>query len=541
MFTLHATAKLLRSLKVDVVPPVVPTTRLGNWYANHLRGPRSPIVCVSERTYLPVVIKPCAASALPRALADALGTLLTTIGIPDALVEQERFAMAQAAWAKTESRSLLGVLNEQAFLATTLLEQDAPSLAELNRQLADNIVKSQFPIDLTRQAFGLEAAAPPTSRATSPMQPVDAVEQLVRDFATRAPVDAHVVGVPVQVLELVREGITQRGLVAVCERGGERHRISLADVVFDASQPEALLSASVRRQLGLPPHPSTNSARRHKVSALPLGTQLEFVVLAVKSSALRCRELGSCREVTLRTAVRDEVPGEIVAVRVTKQWTHAGHPYVSGEVTGSRFDVAQLALVPLALRAEGDWNPDEEYWGEPGDSLRKWVREIIARGPRPAFEMEQVLPGGGEDDWEWDPIGDSVELKRAGQRAEANALLQGLLAQDLRCLDAHAHLGNTAFDHSPEVALRHYLVGAELGAQALGADFSGVLPWGLVDNRPYLRCLHGLGLCQWRLGRHREAAAVFSRMLWLNPGDNQGARFNLEEVEQGRDWVPDVE
>ncbi len=59
---------------------------------------------------------------------------------------------------------------------------------------------------------------------------------------------------------------------------------------------------------------------------------------------------------------------------------------------------------------------------------------------------------------------------------------------------------------------------------------------GLIDNRPFLRCLHGVGLCAWRLGNAREAAAVFRKMLWLIPNDNQGARFNLAAVEAGMTW-----
>lgn len=31
-----------------------------------------------------------------------------------------------------------------------------------------------------------------------------------------------------------------------------------------------------------------------------------------------------------------------------------------------------------------------------------------------------------------------------------------LLSQDLRCLDAHAHLGNVAFERFPTEAQRHY-------------------------------------------------------------------------------------
>ena len=76
----------------------------------------------------------------------------------------------------------------------------------------------------------------------------------------------------------------------------------------------------------------------------------------------------------------------------------------------------------------------------------------------------------------------------------------------------------------------------QIGNLSLGPDFSAVLPWGLIGNRPYLRCFHGYGLCLWRLKRFEEAAAVFSRMLWMNPSDNQGARFNLAEVRDGREW-----
>ena len=56
------------------------------------------------------------------------------------------------------------------------------------------------------------------------------------------------------------------------------------------------------------------------------------------------------------------------------------------------------------------------------------------------------------------------------------------------------------------------------------------LLWRMIDNRPFLRCIHGYGLCQWRLGNFDEAHRVFERMLWLNPPDNQGARFLTADV-----------
>jgi hypothetical protein len=71
----------------------------------------------------------------------------------------------------------------------------------------------------------------------------------------------------------------------------------------------------------------------------------------------------------------------------------------------------------------------------------------------------------------------------------------------------------------------------------MGERFEGVLPWGHVDNRPFLRCMHGYGLCLWRLGRFDEAERVFGRMLWLNPSDNQGVRFLFEDVRAGKAWA----
>jgi tetratricopeptide (TPR) repeat protein len=62
----------------------------------------------------------------------------------------------------------------------------------------------------------------------------------------------------------------------------------------------------------------------------------------------------------------------------------------------------------------------------------------------------------------------------------------------------------------------------------------GVLPWGWIDNRPWLRFLNGYGLCLWRLGNFKEAEHVFDRVLWLNPTDNQGVRFNIEAVRSER-------
>ena len=274
-----------------------------------------------------------------------------------------------------------------------------------------------------------------------------------------------------------------------------------------------------------------------KKKELDLSRPVELVVLSVKERAARCRPPGSERVITLRAShLWNAVPGEILTVKPQKQWRYAGHPYLSGEIQSTRLDVAALGLVPLGLEDMGMWDREEHYWGEDDESLEAWAEPVIARGPRPMFEMAQVLLGEDPDDPFEDPITRSNDLRDAGQKAEARKILMALCQADLRCLDAHSHLGNLVFNYFPQDALRHYEVGLRIGELSLGKDFDCVLPWGLIDNRPFLRCMHGYGLCLWRLGRFDEAERIFQQMLWLNPSDNQGVRFLIDEVKEKTAW-----
>lgn len=266
--------------------------------------------------------------------------------------------------------------------------------------------------------------------------------------------------------------------------------------------------------------------------------KIELVALAVKQSGIRCRTLDTGELVTLRKGVRDEAEAHILTVRPRKAWTYGRTTYLSGEVLGIKLDMAALKLVPLKLKDETLWDPKEEYWGEAGKPIMECFRPIIAAGPRLSFEMEQILPGLDCDDPDSDPIGQAVDLHDSGDTEGAYRILHQCLEADLRVLDAHAHLGHWAFgdgshEFAAEQAQRNYEAGVAIAELSLGPHFKGVLPWGRIDNRPFLRCLHGLGLCRWALGDLKEAGKIFERMLWLNPSDNQGIRFCLAEVTTG--------
>src|SRR5260370_4617112 len=71
-------------------------------------------------------------------------------------------------------------------------------------------------------------------------------------------------------------------------------------------------------------------------------------------------------------------------------------------------------LVALELRQQGEWDPAEEYWGEAGEPIEAWAKPIIKRGPRPMYEMEQILPGADPEDFDNDPIMEANELQERG-------------------------------------------------------------------------------------------------------------------------------
>jgi tetratricopeptide (TPR) repeat protein len=371
-----------------------------------------------------------------------------------------------------------------------------------------------------------------------------AFRQAFEDDVT-LPSDGFVIGEPLSVTEIEYDGNERRGLTARCRReDGSEHVVTASDVVFPRGSSGARHIAAYRKWLGLDPYPpdtsgTTRHKRQHKATPadVDMSGPVELIALSVKERAARCRLLGSDRAITLRASrLWDVVPGEIMTVKPRKQWSYVGHPYLSGEIESTRLDVRALGLVPLRLEGMGTWNPTEHYWGEENELIEEWAKPIIARGPRPELEMEQVLPGQDLDDPFADPITESNDLKDAGDRGEALQILMELCQADLRCLDAHAHLGNFVFEHRPEDAIRHYEVGLRIGELSLGDGFEGVLLWGHIDNRPFLRCMHGYGLCLWRLGRYDEAGRIFERMLWLNPSDNQGVRFLVEKVRAGKAW-----
>jgi hypothetical protein len=226
--------------------------------------------------------------------------------------------------------------------------------------------------------------------------------------------------------------------------------------------------------------------------------------------------------------------GIVCAVSARSSWRY---PFFTSSLGADARELAAGIETPLRLENRHHWDPEEEYWGEPGEPLEPYLHEIFAAGPRQAWEQEQRVPDVGRETFE-DPILEATELHGRAERERAHRLLTDLLSEEPRCLDSYAHLGAFAYDYCASLALPHYEAGVAIGELSLPEGFDGVLPWGWIDNRPFMRCLHGYGLCLWRLGRFAEAEAVFATLLWMNPGDSQGARELLETVRARAAWEP---
>jgi hypothetical protein len=338
-----------------------------------------------------------------------------------------------------------------------------------------------------------------------------------------------------------RQGVTAK----FRKKDKKMYEAAAWEVEVAAGPPGERSMAAYRRWLGMEPTTKTKMDTGKRAERKGgVGKVIELAVLVVRDKALDCRVLGEedGREVVVRAVVKGVVPGEIVRVVPEKRRMYGGQESIEGEVKGARIEAKALGLEPLKLRPEGTWDPKEMDWGEEGPSVEEWTKmlPVNARGKRPQYEMEQVVPGANFAE-EIDPIMEANELKDNGDARGARKILMELCRQDLRCLDAHAHLGNMVYQRQPEIAVKHYEVGMRIGELSFGEGFDGVLPWGLIDNRPFMRCMHGYGIALWRLRKFKEAEEIFRRMLMLNPMDNQGVRFLIDRVAKKEPWREDMD
>ncbi|GAA2218592.1 DUF6933 domain-containing protein [Micromonospora olivasterospora] len=137
MFILRATAKLRQR-----IGPLAPhdgeraTTVLGDWYATVLPWRPQVALLVNERTLLPALMPLAPAVTMPARASDQVGAVLTAHGVPDLVIRGEVDQMRQWRIAPTANRSIVGIMNDFAFLADTWRNAAKPNLLDLAVRLA---------------------------------------------------------------------------------------------------------------------------------------------------------------------------------------------------------------------------------------------------------------------------------------------------------------------------------------------------------------------------------------------------------------------
>ncbi len=91
---------------------------LGTWYATVLFWRPQVVLLVNERTLLPVLMPLAPAAKLLERLPSWLAATLDAHGVPRTFIDAELAQAADIGLTKTDSRSVLGVMNEFAQLAS---------------------------------------------------------------------------------------------------------------------------------------------------------------------------------------------------------------------------------------------------------------------------------------------------------------------------------------------------------------------------------------------------------------------------------------
>lgn len=117
MFVVHGTRKFLnRADATAAAPSESSTTKLGAWYATVLFWKPQVALFVNERTFLPVFVPLAPATEMGDRFPVELRRVLDAHGLDRRFVDGEIGSMGVGRFAKTVSRSVLGVMNEFAFL-----------------------------------------------------------------------------------------------------------------------------------------------------------------------------------------------------------------------------------------------------------------------------------------------------------------------------------------------------------------------------------------------------------------------------------------
>ena len=137
MLVVRGTTKLRDRVKGPVAgADEASTTALGDWFATALFWKPQVALLVNSATFLPVFVELAPAATLLGRIPAAIEAALWRQGVDEAFVAAERAAMGEVRIAPTNDRSVVGVMNEFAFLGETYHRNGTTDLGDLSLRLA---------------------------------------------------------------------------------------------------------------------------------------------------------------------------------------------------------------------------------------------------------------------------------------------------------------------------------------------------------------------------------------------------------------------
>ncbi len=142
MLIVRGTKKLRDRMKTAPAagPDEESTTLLGDWFVNALFWKPQVALLVNSRTFLPVYVPLAPAKTLLERIPDAIESTLRAHGVPEEALADERKAMSKVRLAPTNDRTVLGVMNEFAYLGEIFMIENGLDLDALSLRMSDIIV-----------------------------------------------------------------------------------------------------------------------------------------------------------------------------------------------------------------------------------------------------------------------------------------------------------------------------------------------------------------------------------------------------------------
>lgn len=229
--------------------------------------------------------------------------------------------------------------------------------------------------------------------------------------------------------------------------------------------------------------------------------------------------------------------------------------WVTHKARGARETRAMYELLIRSYRSrQMDWHEEclqmawEQYkqWLRPGNRLKLPSEQqcsslTLKKNQNLPYPIRLEKRGRGEWEFAWPSIiltlmnkfDIGCEQLEAGYLNKARRTFNNILMKCPYFIDVLNHLAIIDWDSSNLAgAEKHYTKAYEIGLSVLPTNFQGKLPWGWVDNRPFLRTLHGLALIKLRQGNTTDTKKLLEWLIKLEPYDQMGARAILEDIKK---------